>query len=68
MALTPVSVRTDLKRSDRQEPTFLSVMVKALGALWMASFVAGITGDAWLAAVILVGYPAAWSIAWLISK
>jgi hypothetical protein len=58
----------DLARTDRRTPSFLSVMIKGVGALWAASFVAGITGDLWLASMILVGYPAAWSVAWLISK
>lgn len=67
--LTKMSnVNVDLTRTDRQTPSFLSVMIKMVGTLWTASFVAGITGDVWLAAVVMVGYPAAWSVAWLISK
>lgn len=58
----------DLTRADRQNPSFLSVMVKAMSTLWAAAFVVGSTGDVWLAAVVMVGYPAAWSVAWLISK
>jgi hypothetical protein len=65
--LTKLDV-SDLVRTDRQAPEFLPVMIKMVGTVWMASFVAGITGDVWLAAVVMVGYPAAWSVAWLISK
>lgn len=61
-------VDIDLARTDRQRPAFLSVMVKAFGTLFAAAFLAGTTGDVWLAAVVAVGYPAAWSVAWLISK
>lgn len=61
-------IDVDLARTDRQAPSFLSVMVKMVGTLWASSFVFGMTGDEWLAAVVLVGYPAAWSVAWLISK
>lgn len=60
--------KVDLARADRQPPVALSLAVKAIGTLAMASFVAGTTGDVWLASVILVGYPAAWSAAWIISK
>lgn len=63
-----IMVYVDLERTDRQNPSFVSMMVKVFGSVWMAAFVAGITGDVWLANVILVGYPAAWSVAWLISK
>lgn len=58
----------DLVRADRQNLSFPSVMIKLAGAIWAASFVAGMTGDLWLASMVLVGYPAAWSVAWLISK
>lgn len=58
----------DLVRTDRQAPSFPSVMLKGVGAIWAASFVAGVTGDLWLAAMIMVGYPASWSVAWLVSK
>jgi hypothetical protein len=58
----------DLARADRQIPSFPSVLVKGVGSIWAASFVAGMTGDLWLAAMIMVGYPAAWSVAWLVSK
>lgn len=61
-------ISTDLSRPNRQTPSFLSMMIKMVGTFWMSAFVAGITGDVWLAAVVLVGYPAAWSVAWLISK
>ena len=61
-------VNLDLTRSDRQPPVMISLVVKAGGALWSAFFLLGLTGDAWLSAVALVGYPAAWSVAWLISK
>jgi hypothetical protein len=62
------NVNIDLARTDRQAPSFLSVMIKMIGTVWMAAFVAGLTGDVWLASVVMVGYPAAWSVAWLISK
>lgn len=65
---TLTKIDVDLVRNDRQAPSLLSVMIKMVGTVWMSSFLAGMTGDLWLAAVILVGYPAAWSVAWLISK
>lgn len=58
----------DLTRDDRQNPGFVSAFVKAIGTLFASAFVAGATGDVWLAAVVMVGYPAAWSVAWLVSK
>ena len=66
--LTGSKVAVDLVRDDRQTPAIISVMIKMISTVWLASFVAGSTGDLWLAAVVLVGYPAAWSVAWLISK
>lgn len=66
--LTKTDVSVDLSRPDRQDPPLLSIMIKVIGTVWSAAFVAGITGDVWLAAVVLIGYPAAWSVAWLISK
>jgi len=65
--LTKIDV-SELARTDRQVPSFLSIMIKAVGTFWASSFLVGMTGDMWLAAVVLVGYPAAWSVAWLISK
>jgi hypothetical protein len=66
--LTRSRIAVDLVRDDRQAPTFISMLVKMISTVWVASFLAGATGDMWLAAVVLVGYPAAWSVAWLISK
>jgi len=66
--LTKLDTHVDLVRHDRQAPSLLSIMVKTVGTIWMASFLVGMTGDMWLASVVLVGYPAAWSIAWLVSK
>lgn len=63
-----LTVSVDLIRPDRQNPSLLSLVIKMIGTMWSAAFVAGTTEDVWLAAVILVGYPAAWSVAWLISK
>lgn len=58
----------DLTRVDRQNPSVMSVVVKVIGTLWLSAFIVGMTDDMWLATVVLVGYPAAWSVAWLISK
>lgn len=66
--LTNNLTRVDLIRTDRQGSSLLSVFVKGFGTLWAASFVAGATGDVWLTAMVMVGYPAAWSVAWIISK
>jgi hypothetical protein len=65
---TLIKPNVNLTRTDRQTPSFLSIMIKMIGTVWMASFVAGITGDLWLASVVVVGYPSAWAVAWLISK
>lgn len=46
----------------------ISMIVKMAGTLAMSSFSLGMTGDPWIALFVLVGYPAAWSVAWLISR
>lgn len=61
------TLTVDLTRGNRQPISLLSTAIKAVGALWSASFLVGMTGDVWLASVVLVGYPAAWSVAWLVS-
>lgn len=58
----------DLVRTDRQPVHFASIMVKMVGTIMASSFVAGSTGDLWLASVVVVGYPSSWAVAWLISK
>jgi hypothetical protein len=65
--LTRSMINVDLVLDDRQPPPGISILIKAIGTLWTSAFLAGLTGDVWLAAMILVGYPAAWSVAWLIS-
>ena len=47
---------------------FLSMIVKMVGTLTMSSFSLAVTSDPWIALFVLVGYPAAWSVAWLISR
>lgn len=66
--LADIEVSIDLVRPDRQTQSLLSIMVKMVQTIWTAAFVAGTTGDMWLAAMVLVGYPAAWSVAWIISR
>jgi hypothetical protein len=44
------------------------MIVKMVGTLTMSSFSLAVTSDPWIALFVLVGYPAAWSVAWLISR
>jgi len=52
----------------RQDITFWSFLVKLVGTLWLASYVAGVSQDVWMTVAVAVGHPTAWAFAWLISR
>jgi hypothetical protein len=46
----------------------VSMFVKGIMTFFLSAFALGLTGDAWIALFVLVGYPAAWAAVWIINK
>lgn len=71
----PVDVTTRPTRPERlrvsdvsDSLSTLSMFVKGILTCFLSAFALGLTGDAWIALFILVGYPAAWAAVWIINK